>query len=269
MYQRFRDSLITPALIVEFRNDKILRVFAYILFFALLLSTRMIIDTLTYDGLSVTQQNEIAAAIPVLDPDCGFDDTSYYCATDQTTLLYEDLFVTYYLDSHSTLQMDQYDSQYNIVVQGENIYFIVAGTVLYDQTINTVPGELQGLDFSLQTSDPDQFEERVFETVDAYILQYKSIWGPMLIAIDFLTGLFLFMAFVLLSAMMMRFRFRQIPYRQMFVMTAYSSTALYLILIFNSLFQLNFFLVIILIFIAFRQNNQLSYEILKRLRKKP
>ena len=270
MYQRFRDSIVTPANIVEFRNDKLIWVFLYILFFALLLSTRMIIDTITYDGLSQSEQNAVIDELPVLDEDCGFSAYEYICDTTETTLLYSDMVLSYYLDSHDELQYDNYESQYNIVIQGSSIHMIFNNRLVLEERLDTyAPNALLDLDFSLQSDDPDLFEDKVVSVIDDFIVSYKPIWGPMLVLVDFITGLILFFAFILLSAMMMRLRFKEVPYRQMFVMNAYSATAFYLILIFNSLFELNFLLIILLIFIAFRQNNQLSFEILRRLQKRP
>lgn len=268
MFTRFRDSIVTPARIVDFRNDKAIWVILYVLFFAMLLSTRMIIDVVTYDGLSFAQQNEIIDNLPELNENCGFDATSYQCDPEETTLVYQDVMMSYYLDSHDSLQYDDYETQYNIVIQGETVYFIFANVVVYELPLASVSTDLQNLDFSLQSSNPDVFEYRILSSIDDYILSYKSFWGPMVILADIITAVILFFAFVLLSAWMLRFRFKPVPFKQLFVMTGYSSTAMYLILIFNSLFNLSFFLVIILIFIAFRQNNQLSIEIIKRLRQR-
>lgn len=268
MFTRFRDSIVTPAKIVDFRNDKVIWVIGYILFFALLLSTRMIIDVITYDGITFVQQQEVIDNIPALNEECGFDATSYQCDAEETTLLYEDFMISYYLDSHTGLQYDNYEAQYNIVIKGDSVYFIFANNVIYEELLTNTTDSMMNFDFSLQSSDPDQFEDRVISIIDSYILGYKSIWGPMIVLVDFMTAVLLFFSFILLSAWMLRFRFREVPFKQLFVMTGYSSTAMYLILIFNSLFNLSFFLVIILIFIAFRQNNQLSMEILKRLRQR-
>jgi hypothetical protein len=265
MFSRFRDSIVTPAKIVDFRNDKAIWVILYVLFFAMLLSTRMIIDVITYDGLPIAEQNEIIDNLPELNDTCGFDATSYTCDTEETTLVYQNVLMSYYLDSHDSLQYDDYETQYNIVIQGDTMFFIFANNVMYEEPLTNVSSDLLNLDFALQSSNPDLFEERILSSIDSYILGYKPIWGPMIVLADIITAMFLFFSFVLLSAWMLRFRFKPVPFKQLFVMTGYSSTAMYLILIFNSLFNLSFFLVIILIFIAFRQNNQLSMEIIKRL----
>jgi predicted permease len=48
-------------------------------------------------------------------------------------------------------------------------------------------------------------------------------------------------------------------------MTVYASTALFVVLIFDQLFQFSFFITLLLIFIAFRQNSQLNDELMRRM----
>lgn len=268
MYQRFRDSIMAPARIVEFRHDKTIWVILYILFFSLLLSTRMIIDVVTYDGLSVVQQIALLDELPELDSSCIIDTTGFSCDTAATTLLLEDPIIGYYLESHDTLQYDAYESRYNVIIHQDMVRFLFNETLVHEVPIASIDPDALPLDFAWQTDDPDRFEAGVVMLVDGFILSYQNLWAPMLIGIDFLTGFILFLSFVLVSAMMMRLRFAEVPYRQMFTMNAYAATTLYLILIFNSLFQLGFLLVILLIFVAFRQNNQLSFEILRRLKER-
>lgn len=269
MYRRFRDSLLYPRQILEYRNDRLWLVFLYIFLFAILLSTKLVIEVTTFDGLSVASKEIIAQEFKDLNPTCGIVDSVYVCDAEETTLFFEDLIVNYYMESHSDLQFDNYKSQYNIVLFGDSLYFIFAGKVVYEDLISNLPQSFHNLDFSLQSTDNAQFNNLLFSAVDDFILSYKSVWAPMMIIIDFLTGFALFLIFIMVSAWMLRLRFRQVPFRQLFTMTTYSSTGLYVILIFNSLYNLNFILVILLIFFAFRQNNQLSLEIVERLKKKP
>lgn len=269
MYSRFRDSLLYPRLILEYRNDKIIVVFLYIILFAILLSTRMVIDVIKFDGLTVSDQEIMAQEFQDVNPDCGIVDAVYSCTVEESTLFYQDLVVGYYFESNSELQLDTYESQYNIVIYQDSLYFIFNGTVIYEQLLSQLPTSIHNLDFNLQTTDPDAFNEQIFSALEDYLMSYKSIWAPMMIIIDFFTGLFLFFLFIVISAWMLRVRFKEVPFRQLFTMTAYSSTGLYLILIFNTLYNLNFIVVILLIFFAFRQNNQLSLEIVERLKKKP
>lgn len=268
MYQRFKDSIITPRNIVNFRNDKLVYVLAYVLFFALLLSTRMIIEVVTFDGISYSTQMNIKEQMPSLNPNCGFTDTTYICEDEQIVELYNDGVISYNLDSEQVFSPSNYSNTYNFVIHYDKVYIIYSGNIIKTEEIKNVLSPLMNLDFSLQQQDPDRFYNTIFQAVDSYIVLYKSLWAPFLLAIDYLSGALLFFVFLLFSAFMMRVRFPEIPFKQLFTMNAYSATALYLILIFNSLFRLDFFLLILLLFVAFRQNGQLNLEIVRRLKRK-
>jgi len=240
-----------------------------VVLFAILLSTKTVIDLVNFDGLEVANKELIAEEFENLNPACGIVGGTYLCTDEETTLFYEDLFTGYYFESHGELQFDSYSSRYNFIVFDDSLYVSFGDTVIYETLLSDLPEGLQNLDFALQTTDQDQFNERIFNAVDEYILSYKSIWAPLMAVVDFFTGLLLFLVFILISAWMLRLRFPQIPFKMTFIMTVYSSTGLYVILIFNSLYSLNFLVVVFLIFFAFRQNNQLSLEIVERLQKKP
>jgi hypothetical protein len=269
MYIRFRDSLINPRNIVDFRNDSIWLVLLYVVFFSLLLSTRTTITSLQFNGISPAQKVVLAENFEDLDPTCGIVNGTYICDTKETRLFYEDFIINYYVESNDSLQLDAYTAQYNVIVYSDQIVLVFGNSVLFEQPINELNSDIQNLSFALQSTDEEAFNTVIFDTVDEYIMSYKSVWAPLTIAVDIISSFLLFIFFIILSAFMMRIRFKQIPFKKLFVMTAYSSTSLYVILIFNSLFSLNILLVILLIFFAFRQNNQLSLELLRRLHKKP
>ncbi len=271
MWNRFKDSLITPKNIVEYRNDSLWWVFLYIIVFALLLSTRTTITTLTFDGLSPADREIIAQDLADVNDGCAMESGVFDCDEAATQLIYEDLLLGYYLESNDTLQYDNYERDYSVVVFQENVLFVFNDTILFEVLIADLDPAVQNLDFALQETDEDVFHDAIFRAVDQFILSYRSTWTPLVIAIDVITSFVLFLLFILVSAWMLRLRFREVRFRQLFTMTSYSSTGLYLILIFDSLFNLSFLLVILLILFAFRQNNQLSMELYRRLNqnKKP
>lgn len=269
MYERFLNSIVNPKKLLDYRKDHLLWVFLYLLLFTILLSTRTVIDVITYDGLTEARKTDIAEGFEELDPDCGINDTEVFCDTEQTMLFYQDQVVNFYVETADELQYNNYDSQYSIVVQGDSVVFLFNNQVLYQELLVDIAGDFTNLDFSLQTTDERAFNNRIFSAVDDYMMSYKTIWGSMMIAIDFLSGFLLFMFFILVSAWMLKLRFKIVPFRHFFTMTVYSSTGLYVILILNSLYNLNILLVVLLLIFAFRQNNQLSMEIVRRLEKKP
>ena len=158
---------------------------------------------------------------------------------------------------------------YNIVFSGELVHVIFNNTNVYSMKISDLPITFHNINFSEQVTDPDSFNIRVFDALDDLLLETKGVWAPAIIITDFITSFALFMLFIIVSAWMLKIRFKPIRFRHLFTMATYSGTALFLILIFNSLINLSFFIVILSVFVAIRQNNQLSLEIMKRTSKKP
>jgi hypothetical protein len=268
MYKRFVSSLLAPAAIVQFRNDKLIKVLLYVVFFALLLSTRMIIQTTTYNGISYYTSTQILQQLHEVSPDCHFDDTSLICDTEEVYEVYQDGTIAFYLDGQNTFIPSIYLNPYSFVVHADKLYIVYAGTVVKEEALKDALPLLMNLDFSHEVVDQNAFDARIITALNDYILSYKFVWAPILIGMDFLVNVMLFLFFDLFSAWMLRLRFPKLPFVQTFKMSVYSATALYLILILNSLFGLDSFLLIILLIIAFRQNSQLSYEILRRLNRK-
>lgn len=267
MYNRFRDSLVNPQRIVEFRKDRVIFALLYVVFFAFLLSTRTTIEISTFDGLTPNTKEYIKTEMVVIGDTCQVDDAVINCDEAIRTKLYSNGVIHYYIDAYGEINPDMYTEGYNIVFHKDMIKLVFSGTVVETMSmhISDLPDTLHNLDFELQTTDPDAFYTQLFTGVDEFLMNQKIVFAPVIIITEMLSNFVLFMLFVLVSSWFMKMRFKPIKYRDLFVMTAYSGTALYLILIFDSLFSLSFFLIVILILIAFRQNNALSRELLKRL----
>ncbi len=263
MYNRFVSSLMAPMFIVEFRNDKLFKVLLYVVFFALLLSTRMIIQTTTYSGVSYSLGNEITTKLHENASECTISDYTLTCDNNQVYDIYIDGPFAVYFDSRDIFTTDGYLSPYTFVFYQDKMYVLYAGTKIKEEVIGDIFPSLDNVDFSSTSKDA-----LIINAINDYILAYKWIWAPSLIIFDFLVNLMLFLIFDLFSAWMLRLRFPSVPFSQSFKMSVYSATALYLILIFNSLFAMNGFLLIILLLIAFRQNSQLTMEIMRRLKRK-
>lgn len=269
MYTRFYNSIIAPRNVVNYRMDSLFRVFLYILFFAALLSTRIIIDTVSFDGMDVAVTEGLKTEFEAVDQTCVISDGTLDCTSAKSSLVYQDIVVGFYTDSFDNFNASIYSSLgYNIVLHADSLYFVAGGNELIAIPVSELNESFQNLDFTTQVTDPDYFYSTIFNAVDDYLLSTKTLWGTGMIFIDFFTNFAMFMIFVLVSAWMLRLRFKVIKFKHLLVMTTYSSTALYLILIFNSLYNLSFFVVLILLVVAFRQNSQLSLELYKRLNKK-
>jgi|LGOV01.1.fsa_nt_gb hypothetical protein len=267
MYKRFKESIVSPKNIVEFRTDSLVKVFIYILLFSMLLGTRTIIEVATFKGLTPSYRETLKQEFHVVDESCLIVDANVECDVSENTLIYEDLMLSYYIDSRNEIEIGSYGENYNIIFHKDGIHFILNKTAIYEMKISELPSEFHNIDFGLQTTDPNVFYNDLFDAIDSLFISSRNIWAPMIIAIDVFTSFVMFLVFILISAWMLKMRFKPVRFKEMFVMTSYSSTALYIILILNSLYDMSFFIVIILVIAAFRQNNQLSMEIHRRLNK--
>ena len=269
MFNRFRDGLVNPKLLLEYRKDAMWKVVLYIVFFAVLFSSASIVDVIKYNGLSEAYKEDVRQSVIEITEDCAIVNTELRCDSEYKIELYEDPIFTFYLDSHSEVDFDRYkDSGYAVIIHNDSIYISLNGFETYTFLISDLDPSIHNLDFSDQTNDPTVFYNSVFNAVDDLLVDYKAAWGSIIIIVEILISFSVYMMFIMLSAYFLRKRFRVVPFKQLFAMTTYSSTGLFVILIFDSIFELNLFLIVLLIVLAFRQNNALSSEIARRLKNK-
>ena len=269
MFNRFRDGLVYPKMLLQYRKDAMWKVILYIVFFAILFSTASIIDIIKYDGLEGSYKEYIKQEANVVTEDCAISGAVLVCDSEYTIELYEETIFTFYLDSFDEFDLDRYkDSGYTVIIHDDSIHFNYNGFSMYSYLISDLDSSIHNLDFNDQLDDPTAFYNSLFIGVDEILVRNKLIWGASIIFIEVLISFTVYMMFILLSAYFLRKRFKVVPFKQLFAMTTYSSSALFVILIFDSIFNLNLFLIIFLIIIAFRQNNALSSEIERRLKNK-
>jgi hypothetical protein len=266
MYKRFRDSLSNPRGLVQYRKDKVWFVFLYLFLFALLMGTRSFIDVATYDGLSLNYQESIKENFQTIDPSCQIVSGTFTCDDEDLQLVYSDVGIQFFLDSYQTFESERYEeAQYAFVVHNKDVLFLFNGTLIYEQKLTSLSDEFTNLDFSMQESNPDLFYDAILGGVSEYLTRVKWTWGFGSIIVEVLLGLLLFVFFTIVNSYFMYRRFMLIKFRDMFVMTVYASTALFVVLIFDQMFQFSFFITLLLNFIAFRQNSQLNDELLRRM----
>ena len=269
MFNRFRDGLVYPKLLLQYRKDAMWKVILYIVFFAILFSSASIVDVIKYDGLSESYKEYVRQNAVVVTEDCAITNAVLVCDSEYKIELYEDTLITFYLDSHAELDLDRYEeSGYTIIIHGEHIYFNFRGFNAYTYLISDLGSSIHNVNFSDQTDDPTLFYDSIFDAVDELLINNKTVWGASIILVEVMISFTIYMMFIMLSAYFLRKRFLVVPFKQLFAMTTYSSTGLFVILIFDSIFELDLFLIILLIILAFRQNNALSSEIERRLKNK-
>lgn len=268
MFNRFRDGIVNPKLLLQYRKDAMWKVILYIAFFAVLFSSASIVDVIQYDGLTEVYKEYVKQEAVVVTEDCSIVNAKLICDSEYKIELFEDNIVSFYMDSHSELDFDRYkDSGYVVIMHDDSIYFSLNGIKGYEYLISDLDSSIHNVDFNDQTNDPAVFYNAIFNATDELLVEYKAFWGSIIIIVETLISFAVYMMFILLSAYFLRKRFKVVPFKQLFAMSAYSSTGLFVILIFDSIFELNIFLIILLVILAFRQNNALSTEIAGRLKR--
>ena len=79
--------------------------------------------------------------------------------------------------------------------------------------ISDLPSELHFINFDWQTTDPVYFYDVIFGGVSEFIVINKSVWVPGMIMMDMLSSIMLFMIFILISAWMLKARFKVIKFK--------------------------------------------------------
>ena len=269
MFKRVRDSLVYPKEILNYRKDHILFVLLYILFFAILLSSRTTIDVVKYDGLANVYKASIEEEMTVVTQDCEILDAELICAGEYFINLYEEPIFAVYLFSEDISNFSEYpSSNYSFVVNEDKIYIYIAGINTLTVEIDDLPPQLQNIDFEDQINDSSAFYSNLFSGLDELLMGYKNVWGPLMIGIEIIISSLFYLIFISVSAWFLKMRYKVIPFKETFTLTTYSSTSLFIILTFYSMLDLSVFIIIILLVISFRQNGIMSREIERRLKKK-
>lgn len=245
------------------------KVVLYIAFFAILFSSASVIDVIKYDGISESYRESIKQDMTIVNEDCAIVNSRLICDSEYKILVYEQTLISFYIDSHVELDYGRYEEAgYAIIIHEDHIYFSYKGIEAYSYLINDLDSKAHNIDFNDQLNDPDLFYNSIFDSLDELLVEYKVAWGSIIIFFEILISFVVYMMFIMLSSYFLRRRFKVVPFKQLFAMTAYSSTALFVILIFDSILELNIILIVLLIIVAFRQNSALSNEIARRLKNK-
>jgi hypothetical protein len=269
MFNRVRDGLVYPKELLKYRNDKLIYVFLYILFFAVLLSTTSIIYIITFNGLSYIEKETVQNNFVDITNSCLMNDAILECASESSTMVVESGYTRFYLDSYEELDRNLYQGDlFSAVVHHDSLEVMLSGVSVLSVKVSELPTAFHNLDFTLQQSDPDLFYSTLFEGVDEVLSNTIIYWGTFSVLVSTFSAMLMYCFFIFISAYFMKKRFVIIPFKQLFVLTTYASTGLFVILIFNSIIGLDLFLIIILLIFAFRQNSLLNLEIERRLRNK-
>lgn len=250
---RFKTALILPEKLIDYEKDRLLTVLLYLVFFALLTMVGPLIDGLTFTRVPVLTQEVILQDL-TLPNTCVFEEDTLTCETSSMKL-YEQtgLAVYVHLDDLSTLETGAFETSF--VLTDTRMITMAAG-----QGVDEVRYRDLNLPESITLSGTEQQQISAFFTlVSAVLLHYRTLWIPALMALKFLSSLFMFLIFVGINALLLKPRIKPRTFKQSFVLMAYASTGLYLIWILDSIITLNIFIFLILLIFAFRRMSNLAF----------
>jgi len=265
MYNRFRDGLVYPRRIVDYRKDRIILPLVYVFLFAIVMATASIINVVKYEGLSETYKTYVKDNHNEITSTCSLVDYTLTCDQDTNLLLYEDRYIFIYANNSDTIEPSVYDGfKYHIVINKDNYDLYFMGSSITNGKLSDLSSDLENLNID----GGDEYFNAAFGIVSNKLVESRAYWGSILIIFQVVLNFFLYMIFVFVNTIFLRRRFPVIPFKENFVMSTYSATTLFIILAFNNIINLNIFITVVLIFMAFKQTNVLNVEIASRLKDK-
>ena len=130
--------------------------------------------------------------MPIIDNNCTIISAKLMCDGEQIISTYDDCMFTVYLDSHPTIDFNEYPrDEYSIIINNESIFVYVFGVNALVLPLSNLPVSLQNIDFNDQVNDANEFYDNLFIGVDELIVSYKDIWGTVLILIEFAISIML------------------------------------------------------------------------------
>ena len=116
-------------------------------------------------------------------------------------------------------------------------------------------------------NNPDAFTDNMMDGFGDYLKSKGQIIAPAILITGFVGNVFMILFVVFMNAFILKMRFKVIPFKETFNMGVYLGTTLYILLVINGFFGLGYFTIFLFLILTFRQTNQISYEIMKRLKK--
>ncbi|MGM0435565.1 MAG: DUF1189 family protein [Bacillota bacterium] len=269
MLDRVKTAIVSPGSLIKYRNDRLYKVFLYMIFFGVLMTTSTIIMLLSFNGIDGQTKRAIEENYKAPESACVIEDSTLSCDESSQHVAYEGQGAQFVIDSTESLNTGDYGGfSYTFVLHEDSVHAIVMGVSVQEMAISSLHPDLHNLNLNPNAEEEDAFFQAIYNTVDETIEETKPLWGTTMIITNFLSALLLFNMFVLINTFFIQRRLQKVPFRQMYTMMTYASTLLFVVLVFDSMWQLNLFVFIILLLVAFRQTSKLTFEIQRRLYKR-
>ena len=186
MFERFRDSIVYPVRILNFRKDSFVRVVLYILTFSVLMSTGTILSIVTFDSVPVAFKDVFEESLIDTPLDCEIVSSELVCTEEINQMFYDDGLLTVSVDSNVEIELDSYSfTNVNVIIHDNQISLYYVGLEgLFN--IDELPSEFRNLDFGLVESDPEAFTNQVLDGFGNYIIENMSLYGTIVIVFSVL-----------------------------------------------------------------------------------
>jgi|GEM_PF-550313 len=263
MLEKIRLSIVQPEGLIKYRKDKFYKVLLYTLFFALFMATASVVSTVTFDGLSPSVKQSMREDFNVSGVPCEIVDAEVMCEGSVTHTYYQSGVYAIHLNANETVNYE--GNTYHFILEDDKLSVVFMDVVVQDKLISEMHPAMHNLDLTLDTLTETELMDAFFLGIDYEMTETKALWGSVLALGRILSAMLLFHFFILVNTFLIRLRLRMIPFKELYVMFAYASTLLYVVLIFDSIIALNFFLFLLLLFVAFRQTSRLALNLQNRI----
>ena len=270
MFSRFRDSLVYPRRIIDYRKDKLIRVLGYMFLFAILMLSSTVVLLLRFDRMPQNVRDLYQENLKDTEINCVLDEGNMTCDEDTNESFYVETFgLVQVLMGVNNLKPDFSDAsplQMQIIFSDEKLY-VYYSTYELEFTYDELPEEFSNVDFALVQSDPEAFTDIMMDGTGEYLKSIGGTVASILLISGFIGNIFMVLFIVFMNSIILKMRFRVIPYGETFKMGAYLGTSLYILMILNGFFGMGILMIIIFLILTFRQTNAISYEIMRRMKK--
>ena len=268
MLNRIRESLVAPQELIKYYKDGLFKALLYVLFFAVIASLPVMIQVMTFEGVSNQLRRDVMSEIEPLQDDCEIIDARLMCENEVNHTFFTIDRYRFSLSSHA-IENINYESNYihfilhedKIVIYGRSFM----GPVKIEESILSLNPLFHDFDLNTLESHPELFEYVIFETVNEALINTRAVWGTMLVLSAIFGNLVLFLVFILINAFFIRARLPVIPYKPLFTLVSYAGTTLYLVFALYGFWNFDFLILLLLLFAAFRQMNRLTTTLQKRI----
>lgn len=268
MYARLKDALTAPQFLIDYKNDKLIRVLLYLLVFLLFTSVGALINVVTYDGFENIQRDEIKTSLESFESTCYYNGYVLECADENySKISLPSLQLEIIVDGSSEVNTANYELEYNqtVVLNKDKMYFYLSGVPTTFES-NVLSNSFENLDFRSDSYDDSlQFSNTIIDSIDETTIQYKTLWGSIAYFGSFIVNSIILIIIIFINVLIVKSRSKVVKVKELFILTTYSATGLYLLFALDGMITLNLILYIVLVFLAFSRIFKINMEVYKRV----